>query len=35
MAKHGKRYEAARSAIDREHAYSPVEVGFDNVKKLD
>ena len=25
MAKHGKRYEAARSAIDREHAYSPVE----------
>src|SRR5437660_5405521 len=25
MAKHGKRYEGARSAIDREHAYSPVE----------
>jgi large subunit ribosomal protein L1 len=25
MAKHGKRYEAARQAIDREHAYSPVE----------
>jgi large subunit ribosomal protein L1 len=25
MAKHGKRYEAARAAIDREHAYSPVE----------
>jgi large subunit ribosomal protein L1 len=25
MAKHGKRYGAARQAIDREHAYSPVE----------
>jgi large subunit ribosomal protein L1 len=25
MAKHGKRYEAARQAIAREHAYSPVE----------
>jgi large subunit ribosomal protein L1 len=25
MAKHGKRYEGARQAIDREHAYSPVE----------
>jgi len=25
MATHGKRYEAARQAIDREHAYSPVE----------
>jgi large subunit ribosomal protein L1 len=25
MAKHGKRYEAARAAIDRERAYSPVE----------
>jgi len=25
MAKHGKRYEGAREAIDREHAYSPVE----------
>ena len=25
MAKHGKRYEAARGAIDRERAYSPVE----------
>src|SRR5207253_9844547 len=25
MAKHGKRYEAARTAIDRERAYSPVE----------
>jgi large subunit ribosomal protein L1 len=25
MAKHGKRYEAARSATDRERAYSPVE----------
>jgi large subunit ribosomal protein L1 len=25
MAKHGKRYEDARQAIDREHAYSPVE----------
>jgi large subunit ribosomal protein L1 len=25
MAKLGKRYEAARQAIDREHAYSPVE----------
>ena len=25
MAKHGKRYETARTAIDRERAYSPVE----------
>ena len=25
MAHHGKRYEAARSAIDREATYSPVE----------
>jgi large subunit ribosomal protein L1 len=25
MAKHGKRYEAARGATDRERAYSPVE----------
>src|SRR5262245_10755417 len=25
MAKHGKRYAEARSAIDREHAYTPLE----------
>ena len=35
MSDHGKRYQAALGAIDREVAYSPVEVGFDNVKKLD
>ena len=25
MARHGKRYDQARSAIDREHAYTPLE----------
>src|SRR5438067_9240781 len=37
MAQHGKRYRNARSAIDREHEYPPVEAikllkGFEGVK---
>ena len=35
MAQHGKRYRDSRASFDREELYSPVEVGFDNVKKLD
>jgi len=35
VAQHGKRYNAGRALFDREQVYSPVEVGFDNVKKLD
>ena len=25
MSAHGKRYDAARAKVDREHLYSPVE----------
>ena len=34
MAQHGKAYRQARAAIDREKLYTPVEVGFDQVKKI-
>ena len=34
MPKHGKRYREAYAKVDRERQYSPVEVGYDQVKKI-